>query len=175
MALVFSSNEEHIMMEKTPEKSDIEALKTAAAKLEHKISGLKCINATLISEKKILDEILDNLPGTFYIWDDQSKLVRRNNRHDEITEYSTDDYANMRPTDFFDEKDHPAIAAGLEKVFAGEEATLEATIVTKSGEKIPHVYSAVRTMMGDKPVLMGFGIDISKQKQKAVWLNIMQK
>jgi len=37
--------------------------------------------------------------------------------------------------------------------------------VTKSGKKIPHVYSAVRTMMGDKPVLLGFAIDITERKK----------
>jgi len=43
--------------------------------------------------------------------------------------------------------------------------TVEATLVTKSGKRIPHIYTALRTMMGDKPVLMGFGIDISEQKK----------
>jgi len=148
-----------------PEKTDIEKLKKAVAKLKHDISGLKRSNATLTAEKKILDEILDNLPGTFYIWDDRSQLIRRNIRHDKITEYSANDYANMLPTDFFDKKEHRAIEASLEKVFTDGEVSLEATLVTKSGKKIPHLYSAVRTMIGDQPVLMGFGIDISKQKQ----------
>ena len=57
-----------------------------------------------------------------------------------------------------------AIEAAVEKVFIEGETTLEATLVTKSGKEIPHIYSAVRTMMGDKPVLMGFGINITKQK-----------
>ena len=146
------------MMKKMPDKTGIE-------KLKRKISELTRSNDTLKSEKKILDEILDKLPGTFYIWDDRSRLIRRNNRHDEITEYSADDYVNMHPTDFFDKKEHRAIEAAVEKVFTDGEVTMEATLVTKSGKKIPHLYSAVRTMIGNKPVLMGFGIDISKQKQ----------
>jgi len=153
-----------------PEKSDIEKLKRAIAKLKREVSELKHSNDSLKSEKKILDEILDNLPGTFYIWDDRPQLIRRNNRHDVITEYSADDYVNMRPSDFFDEKEHRAIEAAVEKTFTDGEVTLEATLVTKSGKKIPHLYSAVRTMMGDKPVLMGFGIDISKQKQAELQL-----
>ncbi|MCP4623167.1 MAG: PAS domain S-box protein [bacterium] len=152
------------------EKTDIEGLKTAVAKLKREISEFKRSNDSLKSEKKVLDEILDSLPGTFYIWDDRPQLIRRNNRHDEITEYSADDYMNMLPTDFFDEKEHRAIEAAVEKTFTDGEITLEATLVTKSGKKIPHLYSAVRTMMGDKPVLMGFGIDISKQKQAELQL-----
>jgi len=153
------------MVSRMPEKTDIEELKTEVAKLKRKIAKLKRFNDTLKSEKKVLDEILDRLPGTFYIWDDRPQLIRWNNRHDEITEYSADDYLNMRPTDFFDKKEHPAIEAAVEKTFTDGEVTLEATLVTKSGKKIPHIYSAVRTMMEDKPVLMGFGIDISEQKQ----------
>ena len=59
-------------IEKMPERSDIEELKKAIAKLTREISELKHSKGSLKSEKKILDEILNSLPGTFYIWDDQS-------------------------------------------------------------------------------------------------------
>ena len=147
-----------------PHKNEIEKLKAANAKLRYEISELKRSSDLLTSEKKILDEILDNLPGTFYIWDDRPQLIRWNRKHEEITEYSADEYPGMQPTDFFIEKEHRAIEAAVEKTFADGEVTIEATLMTKSGKKIPHVYSAVRTMMGDKPVLMGFGIDISERK-----------
>jgi chemotaxis protein methyltransferase CheR len=153
------------MVSKMPENSDIEKLKRAVTKLKREISKIKRYNDSLTSEKKILDETLDRLPGTFYIWDERPQLIRWNKMHEEITEYSADDYKNMRPTDFFNKKEHEAIEAAIIKVFIEGEVTMEATLVTKSGKKIPHIYSAVRTMMGDKPVLMGFGIDISKQKR----------
>ena len=153
------------MVSKMPDKADIERLKTVVAKLKRHISELRGSNVKLTAEKGILDKILDSLPGTFYIWDDQPQLVRWNRRHEEITEYSAGDYVNMQPTDFFDKNEQQAIEAGVEKTFVDGEMVMEATLVAKSGKKIPHVYSAVRTMIGDKPVLMGFGIDISKQKQ----------
>ncbi len=153
------------MMSKMPDKNDIEKMKNVITKLKHDISELNRSNATLTAEKEILDNILDNLPGTFYIWNDQSQLIRRNKKHDEVTECSEDDYVNMGPTDFYDEKEHQKVEAAFEELFTHGEVVAEATLVTKSGKKIPYLYSAVRTMMGDKPVLMGFGIDISKQKQ----------
>ena len=148
-----------------PAENKTEKLKATIAELKHEISELKHSNDLLKSEKKILDEILDNLPGTFYIWDDRPQLIRWNKRHDEITEYSADDYVNMVPTDFFDEDEHQKVTAAVEKTFAEGEVTVEATLVTKSGKKIPHVYTAVRTKMGDKPVLMGFAIDITERKK----------
>jgi chemotaxis protein methyltransferase CheR len=148
-----------------PAENKTERLKATIVELKHEISELKHSNDLLKSEKKILDEILDNLPGTFYIWDDRPQLIRRNKRHDEITEYSADDYVNMVPTDFFDEDEHQKVTAAVEKTFAEGEVTVEATLVTKSGKKIPHVYTAVRTKMGDKPVLMGFAIDITERKK----------
>ena len=96
-----------------PGKNDIEEMKSVVAKLKRDISELNRSNATLTAEKKILDEVLDNLPGTFYIWDDQSKLIRRNKKHDEVTECSEDDYVNMGPTDFYDEKEHPQLRPPL--------------------------------------------------------------
>jgi len=148
-----------------PETIKTENLKILVANLKREIAELKRFNDLLTAEKKILDEILENLPGTFYIWDDRPQLIRRNKRHDEITEYSADDYVSMVPTDFFDEDEHQKVTAAVEKTFAEGEVTVEATLVTKSGKKIPHVYSAVRTMMGDKPVLLGFAIDITERKK----------
>ena len=153
-----------------PEPIEIEKLKKTVARLKRELSEVKRSNALLGSEKKIFDEILDNLPGTFYIWDDRPQLIRWNKKHEEITEYSGDDYVNMLPTDFFGEEEHQTIEAAVEKTFTGADVTIEATLVSKSGKRIPHIYSAVRTMMGDKPVLMGFGIDISKQKQAELQL-----
>ena len=142
-----------------------EKLKATITDLKGEISDLQRSNALLVSEKKILDEILDNLPGTFYIWDDSPQIIRWNKRHDEITEYSPDDYVNMLPTDFFIEDDHEKVTAAVGKTFTEGEVTVEATLLTKSGKTIPHVYTAVRTIMGSKPVLMGFGIDISERKK----------
>jgi len=156
---------ENLVMKKKSEKTAIERLKSTVTQLSREVFELKRSNDMLRSEKKILDEILDNLPGTFYIWDDRPQLIRWNRKHEVITEYSADDYSNMRPTDFFNKKEHRAIEAAIEKTFAEGEVTVEATLVTKSGIKIPHVYSAIRTMIGEKSVLMGFGIDISERKK----------
>jgi len=153
------------MVPKMPDTIETEKLKMLVTNLKREIAELKRSNDLLTAEKKILDEILDNLPGTFYIWDDRPQLIRRNKRHDQITEYSADDYVNMVPTDFFDEDEHQKVTAAVEKTFAEGEVTVEATLVTKSGKKIPHVYTAVRTKMGDKPVLMGFAIDITERKK----------
>ncbi|MEN8753501.1 MAG: PAS domain S-box protein, partial [Desulfobacterales bacterium] len=151
-------------MEKSAEKPKIKNLKNTIANLNREISRLSQKNELLTAEKKVLDEILDNLPGTFYIWDDRPQLIRWNRKHEEITEYSGDDYPDMLPTDFFGKREHRAIEAAIKKVYAEGEGTLEATLVTKSGKKVPHVYTAVRTMIDEKPVLMGFAIDISERK-----------
>jgi len=153
------------MKKKEPEKSDNDELKSAVTNLSREVSELKSSNEVLRSEKEMLDEILEGLPGTFYIWDERPHLIRWNRKHEEITEYSPDDYRTMRPTDFFNKKEHRAIEMAVEKTYAEGEGTIEATLVTKSGKKIPHVYTAVHTMIGEKSVLMGFGIDISERKK----------
>jgi PAS domain S-box-containing protein len=152
-------------MEKSAEKPKIRNLKNTIANLNREISRLSQKNEILTAEKEILDDILDNLPGTFYIWDERPQLIRWNRKHEEITEYSGDEYPNMIPTDFFGKQEHQLIETAIERTFTEGEVTVEATLVTKSGKKIPHVYSAVRTMIDQKPVLMGFGIDISERKK----------
>jgi len=152
-------------MKVLPEKYSSEELSREVSKLKNDMAALKRSNDELRAEKKILDDILDQLPGTFYIWDDRPRLIRWNKKHEIVTGYSSEDYPNMRPTDFFNRNEHRAIEEALEKVFTQGEVTIEASLVTKGGEEIPHVYTAVRTMMGDRPVLMGFGINISKRKE----------
>jgi PAS domain S-box-containing protein len=152
-------------MEKPAEKPKIKNLKNTIANLNREISRLSQRNETLTAEKKILDEILDNLPGTFYIWDERPQLIRWNHKHEEITEYSGDEYPDMLPTDFFGKQEHQAIEAAVERTFTEGEITVEATLLTKSGKKIPHLYTAVRTMIDQKTVLLGFGIDISERKK----------
>ncbi len=146
------------------EKKKTAELMEELARQERKVVSLQHQNSTLRNEKEMLDKILDELPGTFYIWDDTPRLIRRNKRHDEITECCEDDYAKMGPMDFFDEVDHAMVASAMEEVFTKGEVVMEATLVSRSGKKIPHLYTAVRTMLDEKPVLMGFGVDISKQK-----------
>ena len=152
-------------MENSAEKPEIKSLINTISKLNREISCLSQKNEILTAEKKILDEILDNLPGTFYIWDERPQLIRWNRKHEEITEYSGDEYPDMLPTDFFGKQEHQLIEAAIERTFTEGEGTIEATLVTKSGKKVPHLYSAVRTMIDQKPVLMGFAIDISERKK----------
>ena len=66
------------MVSQMSQKTEIEKLKTANARLKRQISEIKRSNDSLKSEKKILDEILDSLPGTFYIWDERPQLIRWN-------------------------------------------------------------------------------------------------
>ena len=126
-------------MKVLPEKYSIEELSRTVTKLNNDMAALKCANDELRAEKKILDDILDQLPGTFYIWDDRPRLIRWNKQHEIITGYSSKDYPNMRPTDFFNKNEHRTIEEAIEKVFTQGEVTIEATLVTKGGEEIPPV------------------------------------
>jgi hypothetical protein len=56
-------------MGKPTDKPTVKSLKDKIANLNQEISLLGQKNEILTAEKKILDEILDNLPGTFYIWE----------------------------------------------------------------------------------------------------------
>ncbi len=51
------------------QKTEIEKLKELVVRLEQKVSDLKRSNVILSEETRILEKILDRLPGTFYIWD----------------------------------------------------------------------------------------------------------
>jgi len=116
-------------------------------------------------EKQFSDDILQGLPGVFFMYDDQARLVRWNRQHEQMLGYSAQELAGMRATDFFEEQDRELITRQMRKVFTEGEADAEATVVTRIGQRIPYYFVGLRTLLDSKPYLIGFGIDITDRKQ----------
>ena len=129
---------------------DITARKEAEEKLEQ--------------EKVISDSIIDSLPGTFYLLDDELKFIRWNKNLEKLTGYTRDEISTMSPLDFFAEDDKAHIHAVIEKVLADGAFSLEADIVTKEGTDIPYWFSSKPLRLHKKRYVLGLGIDLTARK-----------
>ncbi|SNS83636.1 PAS domain S-box-containing protein/diguanylate cyclase (GGDEF) domain-containing protein [Noviherbaspirillum humi] len=115
-------------------------------------------------EKNLLDELLDSLPGAFYVFDDHGHFLRWNRHFFNVLGYSDEEMADRHPPDFF-AGDKPAVAAAIAKAFMEGEAEVVAHIIKRNGESLPYLFNGHRIEIDGKTYLCGMGVDISSQKR----------
>ena len=119
----------------------------------------------LLREKDFSDAIINSLPGIFYVWDEQGRLVRRNKNHELVLGYSAEEFEDLRLLDLIAAEDRDFISRKLEEVYTGLESQGDAQLLTRSGEKLPYRLTGSSVHIENKTYLMGVGIDISQQKK----------
>ena len=159
---------------KQTEAELIQARDELEIRVEERSSDLKKANEQLIQEKIFSDAIIDNLPGIFYICDEEGHLLRWNDNEKEVTGYTQQELMNMNVLQLFDQ-DREAILCKMAEVFEAGQAALEASLVTKSGMQVPFYLSGFCMEVKDKRYLVGVGINISERNRLEQQLHQSQK
>ncbi len=111
------------------------------------------------------DAVINSVPGAFYLVDADLCMVRWNSITERLSGYSADDISTMTPDQFFAPEESDRIIRAVRRVFTAGSATIECTLVTKTGRHIPFLLSGRRIMLHGAPFLIGLGIDIRDRKQ----------
>ncbi|MEF8982865.1 sensor domain-containing diguanylate cyclase [Thiohalorhabdus sp.] len=127
-------------------------------------SAHKALREELEHEASFANAVINSLPGAFYLVDREMRYHRWNRNFELVTGYSGEEIAAMRAPDFFDPADHEPQRAAIEEVFSEGQSTLEADLITKGGNAIPHFWTGFRVELDGAPYLVGMGIDISERK-----------
>lgn len=109
-----------------------------------------------------LDEI-------FYAFDLDKSIIGYNNRLVEVSGYTKTELTSMAPHDFFPEGQHDFIDETISEVIEAEKSiSIEADLLTKSGEMIPYSLSGAPFYdnEGDLAGFVGIGRDITEFKQR---------
>lgn len=115
-------------------------------------------------EKQLSDDIINSLPGIFYMLDDQGRLVRWNTQYAAITGYSNSELQGKPALEIIAEKDRPLIQERIQQVLAGADAAAESgLLLRKDGQAIPYYFTGQRTLIGERTYLVGLGEDISER------------
>ena len=138
------------------------------------ITERKQVEQDLLKEKQLSEEYINSLPGLFYVFDEE-RFVKWNIGWETLSGYSSAELENMYATDFFEGTDQAHIAERMMTVFSGEEATAEAELILKDGQKIPYYFTGKRMMLDGKPQLVGLGIDITDRRQAEMALKKSQQ
>jgi len=111
------------------------------------------------------DNIINALPGVFYMYNDKAKLVRWNQKLEKETGYTGSELIGKDVLDFFAEAHKPDIIAGVQAAFADGEAFAEAPLLTKDSRLIPYFWTGRIVTLDENPYMIGLGLDITGFKQ----------
>ncbi len=127
------------------------------------ITERKNIQLEIIKEKYISENIVDNLPGIFYLINRKGKFIRWNRNFEKVMGYSADEVENMNRLDLAIEEEKELIAKSIrESLTSGRESVLT-HFVTKDGNIIPFHLTGMAIDYNAERCLMVMGIDFSER------------
>jgi two-component system cell cycle sensor histidine kinase/response regulator CckA len=144
---------------------EVKELRRQLLELEQSQKGSKILAQNLMTEKILSEAVIESLPGIFYLFDDQGKMIRWNETFETITHYSTEDIAGMHPLDFFEGEDRKKVDSSIHQVFTNGKTTVEADLVRKNNGKIPFLFTGNRIDLDGQNYLVGLGIDITQRRR----------
>ena len=171
------------------QKETLDALQRLRGELEHRVDvrtrdlaeanarllseiGMRQANEQALSEQVQLTEaLIKSLPGIFYHLDHNGRFLNWNKRFEIITGFSPAEMSQRVALDFFAGEDKGHVADRIKAVFSDGEASVEAGLVLKNGQAIPHFFTGRRNIQGGNAHLIGVGIDITERKQAEALLN----
>ena len=116
---------------------------------------------------RLLREAVDRLGDIFFVFDDDLNFRTWNDTATEVIGYDTEEVAEMSPTEFVVPEDRPAVTKAIARVLKEGRATVEVTLLTRDGERVP--YEITGSALGDPDDpdgVVGVGRDISERLQR---------
>ena len=127
------------------------------------INEIKGTMNLLSDNNTVSEEVINSLPGIFYMFNKKGRFIKWNKNFELVTEHTHDEVAKSSPLDFFTGETKKRIAAKILSVFTKGEATVEGELVTKSGKRIPHYFTGKRVKINKETHLLGVGMNISER------------
>ena len=130
------------------------------------ISERKAKEEVILREKQFSETAINSLPGIFYVYNSDWRMVRWNHNHELLTGFSAEELKGRMLLDWFSEDFKDPVAMAVRKVFEEGEAMVEAPLLLSDGSEVPYLFKGVRLEVAGEAYLMGMGIDISQRKAK---------
>ncbi|NVM35616.1 MAG: PAS domain S-box protein [Candidatus Lokiarchaeota archaeon] len=119
-------------------------------------------------EKQFTEDILNSSTDTIFVFDPETgQAVRWNNIFNEVTGYNDEEISSMKaPVSYYSEEDLERASKAIEKILQGIATTVELSIITKDGHRIPYEYRATSFKNTDRNMLIvSIGRDITERKE----------
>jgi|GEM_PF-2415304 PAS domain S-box len=121
--------------------------------------------AVIRRERDFSQKLIDSIPGIFFLFDPSGRFLLWNKNLEKVLGLSADELALLRTIELYDEDERTHIRRATAQVFATGSSSVEATLIAKSGARIPYVITGVRIEVDGRPSVISLGLDISERKQ----------
>lgn len=128
------------------------------------ITERKADEEAILKQEQFTETVINSLPGIFYLYDSDWRMVHWNRNHELLTGFSADELKGRMVLDWFSEDYKGTIASAIRKVFDEGEAMVEAPLLLSDGREVPYIFKGVRLVVAGEVYFMGMGIDISQRK-----------
>jgi PAS domain S-box-containing protein len=131
------------------------------------VSERKKWEEQILHERNLSNEIIDCLPGVFFLQEMDGRYIRWNRQFVIETGYSDEEIRSINALDFFHGPERTKIQNAIAELFANPngEAEIEAETVMKNGRIEDFFYKGKQIMYEGRPCLIGTGINITHRKQ----------
>ena len=128
------------------------------------ITEKKNAEARLQAERVFTDTIIESVPGLFFTIDSSTQhFIRINANWKTVTGYTDKELDNIRASDIVVDKELSELKIG--EALNNGWASMENSLITKSGEQVPYYLTARRLDIDGTAYLVGLGLDISSRKR----------
>lgn len=122
-------------------------------------------NMRLADQRRLMQELIDSLPGTFYLIDENGNIERWNKYFEEVSGYSSEEIKAMTILDFIPEDEKIYVMKKMKGMFTSGKNTVDVNLLSKDGRKTPYCVTVGRTTIKDTSYIVGVGMDVSQQKK----------
>ena len=117
--------------------------------------------ARIRSERDFSRQLINSLPGVFYVISTDARFVRWNKTFEDVTGKSAAEMAEASPLDLFGGADKDLIAHRMATVFEEGHATAEANLLIKDGDSRPYLFTGRAVELDGQRLLVGLGVDVT--------------
>ena len=154
-----AASEEHVL-NLTREFVQLEEL------LEDEIATRQAAEMKLREEKEFSDAAIASLPGAFFMFDQNGRMVRWNRSFREDTGYTDAEIGERRVVDFIALHDRAMAADAMRRIIErGEEITIEIDMLSKDASEAPYAFHGRGLDIGGERFCLGVGRDISERRR----------
>lgn len=114
-------------------------------------------------EKLFSDNLIESLPGIFYMFDSNFKPLRWNRNKAELLGLTNEQMKTHNTIDFIADKDKEKVVETFKNVFIDGEAQADVHIIRYDGRELAYHLTGIRLDTTNGPLLLGVGIDISER------------
>ena len=143
---------------------DVEGAITHFVSIQEDITVRKLTEERLHQQMQFSDDIINNLPGIFYMLNREGGFIRVNPRFLTVTGYSRAELDRMTMLDLFASEEKDLVTQRMQEVFDKGDSSAEVELVVKSGRKMPYYFTGHRTSIDNQTYLVGLGTDIAERR-----------